>query len=69
MAEEFHNSFLHVVIDCNTGNSSLDKSIEKAILGYVYLVVYCAGNDYMKELLEKVSNVANDFQKREGKRK
>lgn len=65
MAEEFHNSFLHVVIDCNTGNGNLDKSIEKNILSYVYLTVYCIENGRMKELLEKASILTNEFKKME----
>ena len=69
MAEEFHNSFLHVVIDCNTGNENLNKSIEKCILSYVYLTVYCIENGHMKELLEKASIMANEFKKIEEQKK
>ena len=69
MVEEFHNNFLHAVIDCNTGNSNLDSSIEKSILSYVYLTVYCVENGHMKELLEKASIMANEFKKIEEQRK
>lgn len=69
MAEEFHNDFLHVVIDCNTGNGNLDKSIEKSILSYVYLTIYCVENGHMKKLLEKASIMANEFKKIEDQRK
>jgi hypothetical protein len=61
MAKEYHSEFLHVIIDCKTGNENLDKSIESTILGYVHLAVYCLGTGKFGQLLEKIGTIAEEF--------
>ena len=33
MVKEYHNDFLHFVVDCKTGNDEVDKGVESAIKG------------------------------------
>lgn len=63
MVKEYHNDFLHVVIDCKTGNEDMDKAIESSIAGYVYLVVYALEKEKMGALIDKVQDIAKEFQK------
>jgi len=63
MVKEYHNDFLHVVIDCKTGNEDMDKAIESTIAGYVYLVVYALEKEKMGALIDKVQDIAKEFQK------
>ena len=63
MVKEYHNDFLHVVIDCKTGNEDMDKAIESSIAGYVYLVVYALEKEKMGVLIDKVQDIAKEFQK------
>ena len=63
MVKEYHNDFLHVVIDCKTGNEDMDKAIESTIAGYVYLVVYALEKEKMGVLIDKVQDIAQEFQK------
>jgi hypothetical protein len=68
MVKEFHNKFLHVVVDCKTGNDGTDKGIENAITGYVHLVLYAVESGKMFELIDKTKDIALRFadQKVEG---
>lgn len=61
MVKEFHNEFLHVVVDCKTGNDEADKGIENAITGYVYLVLYAVEIGKMLELIDKTRDIALGF--------
>lgn len=53
MVEEFHNGFMHVVIDCKTGNNGADKGIEMTIKAYVHMVVNAVETGRMDELIRK----------------
>lgn len=68
MVEEFHNEYLHVMIDCKTGNHLLDKTIEKTIKGYVHLVAFCYECNKLGILIDKIQKIALDFKKKEVKR-
>lgn len=61
MVKECHNQFLHVVIDCKTGDEILDKGIESNIAAYIYLVLYALGDGKIGELTEKMSAISNEF--------
>jgi hypothetical protein len=61
MVKEFHNEFLHVVVDCKTGNNETDKGIENAIIGYAYLVLYALEIGKTFELLDKTKDIALGF--------
>lgn len=61
MVKEFHNEILHVVIDCKTGNSEIDKGVENGIAGYVYLVIYALEKGRMNVLLDKTKDIALGF--------
>lgn len=61
MVKEYHGEFLHVIIDCNTGNKNLDKSIESSILGYVYLAIYCLVEGKFSQLIKKTEELAKEF--------
>lgn len=61
MAREYHDEFLHVIVDCKTGNEILDQSVESTILGYVYLVVYCLEKDKFDQLIAKSGEMAVEF--------
>ena len=63
MVEEFHNAFMHVVIDCKTGNDRVDKGIEIAIKAYVHIVVDAIENGRMYELLHKSRALAVELSK------
>jgi hypothetical protein len=63
MVKEYNDEFLHVIIDSKTGNENLDKSIENAMLGYVYLVAYCLQEDKFGQLIEKIGTIAEEFNK------
>lgn len=61
MVKEYHGEFLHVIIDCKTGNKNLDKSIEGTILGYIYLIIYCIQEGKFGQLLKKSEEIAKEF--------
>lgn len=61
MVKEYHDESLHVIIDCKTGNETLDKGIEYTILGYVNLAVYCLEKDKFDQLATKSREMAVEF--------
>lgn len=58
MAKEFHNDFMHFVIDCKTGNDNVDEAIENAIKGYVHIVIKALETGRMNEVFEKSRAIA-----------
>lgn len=64
MSKEYHDEFLHVIVDCKTGNESVDKGVENAILGYVYLAIYCLENGKFDQLIKKSREMAEEFARR-----
>ncbi len=64
MVREFHNKFLHVVIDCKIGNKELDLAVEGCIAGYVHLVIHALETMQMGELIDKTQNIAQEFYKK-----
>ena len=64
MVKEFHNEFLHLVVDCKTGNKEMDKAIESSINGYIHLVVWALENREMGELIDRTQDIAQEFQKK-----
>lgn len=65
MVKECHTKFLHVVVDCKTGNEDMDKAIENSISGYVHLVIFALEKGKMGELIDKTQDIAQEFQKTE----
>lgn len=63
MVKEYHSKFLHVVVDCKTGNEEMDKAIESSISGYVYLVVHALQTEQMAVLIDKTQDIAQEFHK------
>ena len=61
MVKEYHNQFLHVVIDCKTGNEAMDKGVESSIAGYIHLVLYALGTGKMGILSEKMEGISQEF--------
>lgn len=61
MVKEFHNEFLHFVVDCKTGNDGADEGVESAIIGYVYLVLHALEIGKMPELLDRTKDIALAF--------
>lgn len=61
MVKEYHNEFLHVVVDCKTGNEAIDEGVESSIAGYVYLVLYALGARKMDELTDKMRDITQEF--------
>jgi hypothetical protein len=61
MVKEYHNDFLHFVVDYKTGNDEVDKGVESAIKGYVYLVIYALEAGRMSELIAKSRGIAVEF--------
>jgi hypothetical protein len=61
MVKEYHNELLHVVVDCKTGNDGVDKGIENAIVGYVYLVLHALEVGKIDELIDKTKCIALGF--------
>ena len=61
MVQEYHDEFLHVVIDCKTGNPELDKAIEKTISGYIYLVIHAVKIGKLGLLIDKIQLICKDF--------
>lgn len=57
MVEEYHDEYLHMMVDCKTGDHNLDKAIEMAVKGYVYLIVYCIQTDKFGEFLDKMEDI------------
>lgn len=53
MVKEYHNEFMHVIVDCKTGNDRIDEGVEKTIEGCVHMVVYALETGRMNELVEK----------------
>jgi len=63
MVKEYHSEFLHVVIDCKTGNEYMDKAIESSISGYVHLVIHTIQTGQMGVLIDKTRDIAEEFHK------
>ena len=61
MTKEYHDEFIHVIVDCKTGKEILDQSIEDAILGYVYLAIYCLEKGKFGQLVAKSREMAVEF--------
>jgi hypothetical protein len=58
VVKEFHNDFMHFVIDCKTGNKIIDERVENAIKGYVHMVVYALEDGRANELFHKSRSLA-----------
>ena len=63
MTKEYHDEFIHVIADCKTGKEILDQSVEDAILGYVYLAIYCLEKGKFDQLVAKSREMAVEFSK------
>ena len=63
MVEEFHNDFIHFVIDCKTGDEMSDRRAEIAIKGYVHMVINALETGMMDELLHKSRALAVELSK------
>jgi hypothetical protein len=61
MVEEFHNSYLHVVVDCKTGNIETDKGVELVIKAYLFMVIDALEKGRMKQLIDKSRALAVEF--------
>lgn len=69
MVEEFHNDFMHFVIDCKTGNKRIDKGIENTIKGYVHMVVDALEAGRMNELIHKSRALAIELSEQTANKK
>lgn len=61
MVEEYHNEFVHVIVDYKTGNDGIDEGVEKTIKGFVHMVLYALETGRMNELVEKTRAMFIEF--------
>lgn len=63
MVEEYHDQFLHVMVDCKTGDPGTDKAVEHMMIGYANLVMYCVKTNKLSILIDKMEDLAKSFRK------